>query len=202
MEKSRCSWARGSEQMLRYHDEEWGVPVTDDRKLFEFLLLESAQAGLSWAAILARREGYRACFAGFDPARVAAFNEADVRRLMADGRIIRNRLKIESAVNNARIFLELSARHGSFAAWLWRYVDGSPLQHGFTSPEAVPAKSGLSDQLARDMKALGFKFLGSTILYSYLQAMGLVNDHLTSCFRHEEVKALAAGIHWGEGAAG
>lgn len=194
--KPRCGWARGSELMVRYHDEEWGVPRTDDRGQFEFLVLESAQAGLSWSTILSRREGYRQCFAGFDPVRVAAFTEADVARLMADRRIIRNRLKIESAVVNARAFLEVAARHGSFSRWIWGYVDGRPLEHEIASDDLLPPNSPLSDRLARDMKKLGFRFLGTTILYSHLQATGLVNDHILSCFRHEEVRALGEKLKW------
>lgn len=190
MEKTRCAWAKGTDLMIRYHDEEWGVPRSDDAFFYEFMVLESAQAGLSWSTILNRREGYRACFSGFDTAKVAAYTEADVERLMADARIIRNRRKIESAVSNARVFLEVAAKHGSFAAWFWRYAGDRPIEHECRSVSDVPPKNELSDRAAREMKKMGFRFLGSTVLYSYMQAAGLINDHLTSCFRYEEVREL------------
>ncbi|MBO4301274.1 MAG: DNA-3-methyladenine glycosylase I [Desulfovibrio sp.] len=191
MERQRCLWYKNSSaNMVRYHDEEWGVPCHDDTTQFQFLVLESAQAGLSWRTILDRREGYRRCFANFDPQKVAAFSEADVARLMQDSSIIRNRNKIESAVNNARVFLEIVAKHGSFCNWFWNFTDGWSIQNTWREMRDVPATSALSDTIAREMKALGFRFLGSTVLYAHMQATGMVNDHITSCFRHEELR------HW------
>ncbi len=193
MQKKRCEWYKNSsEQMLRYHDEEWGVPRCDDRGQFEFLVLESAQAGLSWKTILARREGYRRCFADFDASAVARFTQKDVDRLMLDTGIIRNRAKIESAVCNARIFMELAAKHGSFCQWIWSFTDGRSIQNAWTDMALVPATSPLSDIIAREMKRLGFRFLGSTVIYSHMQATGMVNDHLTSCFRYDEVRSMPA----------
>ena len=189
--KTRCGWAdSGTELMRNYHDREWGVPFFDDRTHFEFLILESAQAGLSWNTILNRREGYRHCFANFDPEQVARFTESDVERLMQDMRIIRNRRKIESAINNARIFLETAARHGTFCNWIWRFTEGRPLVNHWKNLGEMPAHTPLSDTVAREMKRLGFRFLGSTILYSHMQAIGMINDHLTSCFRHGEICGL------------
>ena len=182
----RCSWALRSPAETAYHDAEWGVPRFDDAAQFEFLVLESAQAGLSWTTILNKREGYRCAFAGFDPHKVAAFGPADVERLMGDSGIVRNRKKIESAVRNARLFLELAAKHGSFAAWIWNFVDGRPLVNHWERMEDVPATTALSDQVAKELKKLGFSFLGSTVIYAHMQATGLVNDHLVSCFRHAE----------------
>ncbi|MCI5850338.1 MAG: DNA-3-methyladenine glycosylase I, partial [Sutterellaceae bacterium] len=166
----------------------------DDGKLFEFIVLESAQAGLSWRTILERREGYRACFAGFDPAKVAAFTERDVSRILLDPRIIRNRKKVEATVANARAFLELASKHGSFARWFWDHTDGYPIENAWKRMEDVPATTALSDSMAREMKSLGFRFLGSTVLYSHMQACGMVNDHLTGCFRYEEVRAMSDRI--------
>jgi DNA-3-methyladenine glycosylase I len=190
MEKIRCGWAAGSELSIRYHDEEWGVPRHDDPGQFEFLVLESAQAGLSWNTILKKREAYRRCFAGFDPEKVARFAERDIDRLMADASIVRNRKKIESAVGNARIFLDIAARHGSFSAWLWAFVEGKPIHNAWKDMREVPAATPLSGAIAREMKRLGFKFMGATIVYAHMQATGMVNDHLVSCFRHEQVRAL------------
>ena len=184
----RCPWAMKHEPEIRYHDEEWGVPCRDDRGQFEFITLEAAQAGLSWAVILNKREGYRRAFAGFDPAKVAEFTPADVERLTADASIVRNRLKIEAAVNNARRFLEVAAQYGSFCAYLWDFVGGRPVRNAWTEPALVPAKTPLSDKLAKDLKQKGFKFMGSTVVYAHLQATGLVNDHLVSCFRYKEVQ--------------
>lgn len=192
LEKPRCGWACCTEGMLAYHDREWGVPRLDDRGQFELLVLESAQAGLSWRTVLERREGYRRCFAGFDPQAVARFGPGDVERLLQDRGIVRNRLKIEAAVANARNFLELSARHGSFARWLLGFTDGRIVQNCWTRQEDVPPRTPLSDAIARELKRLGFRFVGSTIVYSHLQATGLVNDHLASCFRHAEVARLAS----------
>lgn len=188
--KIKCPWCLGFDAYQRYHDEEWGVPVRDDRKQFEFLVLESAQAGLSWATILKKREGYRRAFAEFDYRIVAEFPESYIQELIQNKDIIRNGLKIRAAVNNARRFLEVQAKFGSFSNFIWDYVDGNPIKNNFASMQEVPATTKVSDKLAKDMKKLGFKFLGSTILYAHMQATGLVNDHLTSCFRHKEVHAL------------
>jgi DNA-3-methyladenine glycosylase I len=179
--------------MQRYHDEEWGVPRFDDAGQFEFLTLEAAQAGLSWSTILNKRESYRRCFAGFAPEQVVRFTPADVERLMGDSGIVRNRRKIESAISNARLFLEIVAKHGSFCAWFWDFVDGKPVQNAWKTMAEVPPTSPLSDKIAKAMKKMGFKFMGSTILYAHMQATGMVNDHLTSCFRYEQVRALSAG---------
>jgi len=190
----RCPWSEGvSDSYLEYHDTEWGVPVRDDRRQFEFLLLEGAQAGLSWSTILHRREGYRRAFADFDPVRVARFTPARITRLLADPGIIRNRLKVEAAVGNARAFLALQEEFGSFSHYIWRFVDGRPVQNRWRSQRQVPATSPVSDALSRDLKARGLRFVGSTIMYAHLQATGLVNDHLVSCFRHAQVRALGAG---------
>ncbi|MDR0701001.1 MAG: DNA-3-methyladenine glycosylase I [Azoarcus sp.] len=186
MEKTRCDWAVGLDLSIRYHDEEWGVPCHDDRGQFEFLVLESAQAGLSWNTILKKREAYRRCFAGFDPEKVARFTARDVDRLMADAAIVRNRKKIESAVGNARIFLDIAARHGSFSAWLWSFVDGEPIRNTWKEMREVPPSTPLSAAISKEMKRLGFRFMGSVIVYAHMQATGMVNDHLVSCFRHEQ----------------
>ena len=185
-ERVRCPWCLRTDMEIAYHDLEWGTPRRDDEGQFEFLILESAQAGLSWTTILRKREGYRRAFAGFDPVKVAAFDQGDVERLMADSGIVRNRKKIESAIKNARIFLELAAKYGSFSAYLWSFVDGTPIVNQWSEPEQVPATTPLSDTVAREFKKLGFTFLGSTVLYAHMQATGLVNDHLASCFRHRE----------------
>lgn len=191
-EPSRCDWCLGvSDAYLDYHDREWGLPATDDRVQFEFLVLESAQAGLSWSTVLHKRAGYRRAFADFDPERVARFNRRSVERLVGDARIIRNRRKIEAAIGNARAFLELQARHGSFSEWLWGFVDGRPVVNRWRTMREVPATTALSDRLSKELKANGFRFVGSTIVYAHLQATGLVNDHLVSCYRHAE--CVAAG---------
>lgn len=188
-ERRRCGWAEGAfPDYVRYHDEEWGVPVRDDRMQFEFLVLESAQAGLSWATILKRREGYRKAFAGFDPERVSRFRRPRVERLLANPAIIRNRGKVEAAVNNARRFLEVQREFGSFSDYIWGFVGGAPLVNRWRRDDEVPAASEQSVALARDLRARGFRFVGSTILYAHMQATGLVNDHLVSCFRHREVQ--------------
>ena len=187
----RCHWALPTQAgMVEYHDSEWGVPVRDERTQFEFLVLESAQAGLSWYTVLRKREGYRRAFADFDPAQVARYSQADVERLLGDPGLIRNRAKIEAAVNNAQRFLEVQAAHGSFCEFLWGFVDGRPIVNHWREPAEVPATTALSDRLARELKRLGFRFLGSTVLYAHLQATGLVNDHLVGCFRHGEVARL------------
>ncbi len=187
-ERRRCGWAEGTfPDYVRYHDEEWGVPARDDRTQFEFLVLESAQAGLSWATILKRREGYRKAFAGFDPERVSRFRKARVERLLANPAIIRNRGKVEAAVNNAGRFLEVQREFGSFSDYIWSFVGGSPVVNRWRRNDEVPATSEQSAALAHDLKARGFRFVGDTILYAHMQATGLVNDHLVSCFRHREV---------------
>ncbi len=188
-EKGRCPWCGEDPLYVGYHDEEWGVPVRDDRRLFEFLLLEGAQAGLSWYTILRKRENYRAAFAGFDPEKVAGFGERDRARLLADAGIVRNRLKIDAAIANARAYLDTAARHGGFAKFMWDFVDGKPIRNAWKSLEQVPASTPLSDRISRELKRLGFKFVGTTIIYAHMQATGMVNDHLLSCFRHREVGA-------------
>jgi DNA-3-methyladenine glycosylase I len=189
--RPRCGWARSGPD-IAYHDREWGVPVRADRRLFEFLVLEGAQAGLSWSTILARRRGYRAAFAAFDPAKVARFTKADVKRLLRDPGIIRHRGKIEGTVANARAFLAVQREHGSFAQYLWGFVNGRPIQNCWRRSRQVPAETAASQTLSRDLKRRGFTFVGPTICYAFMQATGLVNDHLTSCFRHAEVTRLAA----------
>jgi DNA-3-methyladenine glycosylase I len=189
----RCTWSvNGNDAYLKYHDTEWGVPAWDEKTQFEFLILEGAQAGLSWSTILNKREGYRAAFAGFDPERIARFGKRDVTRLMNDAGIVRNRLKIESAIGNARAFLEFQEKQGSFAKHLWSFVGGKPLQNNIKLHGSVPATSPESDALSKDLKKRGFRFVGSTIIYAHMQATGMVNDHLTGCFRFKECKALGA----------
>ncbi|MCC6176430.1 MAG: DNA-3-methyladenine glycosylase I [Chloroflexi bacterium] len=183
----RCAWVSSDPLYVAYHDEEWGVPVHDDRKQFEMLILEGAQAGLSWLTILRKREGYRRAFAGFDPEAVARFDEADVARLLADDGIVRNRLKIASAITNARAFLAVQEEFERFDAYLWRFVDGRPRQNTWRSRTEVPARTLESDALSKDLKKRGFRFVGSTIMYAHMQATGLVNDHTTDCFRYAEI---------------
>ncbi len=184
----RCDWClNGGELYIRYHDEEWGVPVRDDRGQFEFLTLESAQAGLSWLTILRKRENYRKAFAGFDPEKVARFSERKIETLLQNPGIVRNRLKVKAAVTNARAFLDLAEEHGSFSDYIWSFVDGEPIVNRRRSLSDVPASTDISDRLSRDLKQRGFKFVGSTIVYAHMQAAGLVNDHLVGCFRHGEV---------------
>ena len=187
-EPRRCGWAEGTfPEYVRYHDEEWGVPARDDRRQFEFLILESAQAGLSWATILKRREGYRRAFASFDPVRVSRFRRPRVERLLENAAIIRNRAKMEAAVNNAKRFLEVQQEFGSFSAYIWGFVGGVPVVNRWQRDEEVPSTSEQAAALTRDMKVRGFRFVGNTILYAHMQATGLVNDHLVSCFRHRQV---------------
>lgn len=189
MPRIRCGWCTNDPLYVAYHDEEWGVPSRDDRHLFEMLVLEGAQAGLSWITVLRKREGYRKAFAGFDPARVARFGPRDVERLMGDAGIVRNRLKIESAIGNAKAFLALQAEAGSFSSWLWRYVEGKPVQGTFREMQEVPAKTPLAERISKDLLKRGFRFVGPTIVYAYLQAVGVVNDHLVTCPRRREVQA-------------
>lgn len=187
-EAGRCPWAQGNEWNMAYHDAEWGAPTHDDARHFEFLVLEAAQAGLSWLTILKRRDGYRKAYRGFDPRRVARFTARDVQRLLADPGIIRNRLKVESSINNARCFLEIQEERGSFDAYLWSWTGGKPVVNRWTEQKQIPARTDLSDTVSKDLKARGFSFVGSTIIYSHLQAVGVVNDHLVSCFRWKEVQ--------------
>lgn len=185
----RCPWSlSGNELYIHYHDTEWGVPVWDEQKQFEFLVLEGAQAGLSWSTILNKREGYRKAFANFDVEKVARFGKRDVTRLMNDASIVRNRLKIESAITNAQALLDFKDKHGDFVHHLWSFVDGKPIVYKRKTPKDVPASTAESDRLSKDLKKRGFKFVGSTIIYAHMQATGMVNDHLTSCFRFKECK--------------
>ena len=186
-EPTRCGWPAGDPLMQRYHDEEWGVPVHDDRKQFEFLILEGAQAGLSWRTILHRREGYRQAYAGFDPACVARFGLRDVRRLLHDPGIIRNRLKIEWSIRNAQQFLVIQKAFGSFDAYLWRFLGDQPKINRWQRLQQLPARTPESNALSQDLKRRGLAFVGSTIMYAHMQAAGLVNDHLVHCFRHREL---------------
>lgn len=187
MTPSRCEWALGDPLLLAYHDGEWGVPSHDDRHLFELLTLEGAQAGLSWLTILRKREGYRKAFAGFDPEAVARFGPGDVARLLADPGVVRNRAKIESAIANAGRVLELQDELGSFAAYLWSFVDGAPVVGRRRSLAELPAETELSRALSRDLKRRGFRFVGPTVCYAFMQAVGLVNDHVIGCFRYRKV---------------
>ena len=182
----RCDWAR-TELSIPYHDQEWGVPQHDDRILFEFLILEGAQAGLSWETILKKRETYRRAFDGFDPARVARYDRRKVERLLADSGIIRNRLKIEAAVQNAKAFLKVQEQVGSFDAYVWAFVDGRPLRNAWRRHTQVPASTPASDTLSKNLRQRGFRFVGSTICYAFMEAIGMVNDHLVTCFRYREL---------------
>ena len=187
--RTRC-WGDGDELMAAYHDLEWGVPLHDDDKIFEFLVLEGMQAGLSWRTVLYKRENFRRAFHGFKAARVARYGERDIRRLLADAGIIRNRLKIRAAVNNARRFLEVQKEFGSFDRYIWGFVSGKPICNRLRSFRDMPAKTPLSDIISRDLKTRGFKFVGSTVVYAHMQATGMVNDHLVSCFRYPEINRL------------
>jgi DNA-3-methyladenine glycosylase I len=178
----------GNDLYTAYHDHEWGVPVHDDRLLFEYLILEGAQAGLSWSTILNKREGYCCAFAGFDPETVSAFGERDIERLMADAGIVRNRAKIQSTISNAARFLEIQAEFGSFDAYLWRFVDGAPIHNEWQRADQVPVSTIQSDALSKDLKRRGFKFVGTTIMYAFMQAIGMVNDHTTDCFRWQQLR--------------
>jgi DNA-3-methyladenine glycosylase I len=186
----RCGWS-DDDLMNAYHDREWGVPVHDDRLLFEFLVLEGAQAGLSWSCILNKREGYRRAFDRFEPAKVARYGAKDITRLLGDAGIVRNRLKIAGAIENAKAFLRVREEFGAFSAYIWRFVDGRPIQNQWKSLKELPAKTPVSDAMSKDLKSRGFKFVGSTICYAHMQATGMVNDHMVTCFRHREVAKLA-----------
>ena len=181
----RCPWCGNDPLYMAYHDDEWGIPLHDDTRLFEMLTLEGAQAGLSWLTILRKREGYRRAFAGFDPRTVAAFADDDVARLLADPGIVRNRLKIASTITNAQVVLEVQSRHGSLDRYLWGFVNGVPVHNSWQAMGEIPASTALSDTMSKELKRLGFRFVGSTICYAFMQATGMVNDHLTGCFRHD-----------------
>jgi DNA-3-methyladenine glycosylase I len=189
----RCSWANVDQALMReYHDREWGVPTHDDRTHFEFLILEAAQAGLSWSIVLNKRAGYRRAFSHFDPKKVARYSEARIDKLTADPGIVRNRLKIAAAVRNARAFLAVQKEFGSFDAYCWQFVDGQPRQNRWSFPRQIPATTAESDAFSRDLKARGFTFVGSTVIYAHMQAVGMVNDHLIDCFRYRDVHRLAS----------
>jgi DNA-3-methyladenine glycosylase I len=184
----RCTWASGDPLLTAYHDEEWGVPLHDDGKLFEFLILEGAQAGLSWLTVLKKRDNYRAAFDQFRPAFVAGYTKRDVQRLMRNDGIIRNRLKIEAAVTNAKRFLEVQKEFGSFDSYIWSFAGGNTIDHRFPSMSRIPATSDESDAMSKDLKKRGFKFVGPTICYAFMQAVGMVNDHTVDCFRHKKLR--------------
>ncbi|BDA77695.1 DNA-3-methyladenine glycosylase I [Leptospira kobayashii] len=189
-EKNRCSWCLNFDQYIKYHDEEWGVPVHNDLIHFEFLVLEGAQAGLSWATILKKREGYRKAFADFDPEKVAKFTEKKLEKILLDPSIVRNRLKVYAAVNNAKRFLEIQKEFGSFDKYVWSFVNGKPIVNRRKTLRDVPATTKESDALSKDLIKRGFKFVGSTVIYAHMQATGLVNDHLEECFRYKETSKL------------
>ena len=187
----RCDWAGSDPLYHKYHDKEWGVPVHTDRKLFEFIILEGAQAGLSWITVLRKRQAYREAFDNFDFNKVAKYKEAKIQKLLQNSGIIRNQLKIRSAVKNAQAFLEIRKEFGTFDKYIWGFVNNKPVQNKFKSMKEVPATSSISDQLSKDLKKRGFSFVGSTIMYAHMQATGMVNDHTVDCFRYKEVKALS-----------
>ena len=184
---ARCGWADNDPLLREYHDKEWGVPVHNDTKLFEFLLLEGAQAGLNWLIILKKREAFRTAFEGFDPKKIAGYSSADMNRLLANSEIIRNRVKISAIITNARRFISIQEEFGSFNNYVWRFVEGKPTNHRFRYLSAIPARTKESDRMSEDLKGRGFKFVGSTICYSFMQATGMVNDHIIKCFRYGEV---------------
>lgn len=186
----RCDWAGAGQNMIKYHDEEWGVPLHDDQKLFEFLVLEGFQAGLSWQIVLNKREAFRKAFDGFDPEKVVNFGDNKLEELVQDKTIIRNRMKITATLNNAHRFLEVQKQWSSFDKYIWSFVDYKPIVNSFQSMEELPAKTPLSDTISTDLKKRGFKFIGSTVIYAHMQATGMVNDHLASCFRYNQIKQL------------
>ena len=191
MDLQRCGWCGDDPVYVAYHDDEWGVPLRDDRTLFEFLILEGAQAGLSWSTILNKRGGYRRAFDGFDPELVARYDERRTSELLSNSGIVRNRLKIASAVTNAQAFLEVRERHGSFSDFIWSYVDGRPIQNSWHALSDIPGSTPLAAAISKDLKKLGFRFVGPTIVYAFMQATGMVNDHIVGCYRYPEIVALA-----------
>ena len=188
--KKRCEWPNDNHFMIEYHDKEWGIPVHEDRKLFEFLILEGAQAGLTWQTVLNKRENYRKAIHGFDPAKIARYGKKDVERLLGDAGIIRNRLKIEATIINAKKFLEIQKEFGSFDKYIWRFVGGKPIKHTVKSLSELPSTTKESDAMSKDLVKRGFKFVGSTICYAFMQAVGMVNDHTINCFRYDEVSKI------------
>ncbi len=186
--KKRCSWPGSDDLMVAYHDNEWGVPLHDDRKLFECLVLDAFQAGLSWRTILNKRENFRAAFDGFDAERIARYRKPNIERLLKDAGIVRNRMKVEATVANAKAFLKAQDEHGSFDSYIWQFVDGTPKQNRWRSLKQLPASTPESDRMSRDLKDRGFKFVGATICYAFMQAAGMVNDHLVTCFRDDQLK--------------
>jgi len=191
MTMSRCPWPADNPLMVAYHDTEWGVPINDDRKWFEFIVLDMFQAGLSWSIIMNKRENFRKAFDNFEPAKIARYNQRKVAKLLIDSGIIRNKLKIMATIANAKAFMAVQKEFGSFDNYIWRFVDGKPRQNRWRTIRQIPAKTVQSDAMSKDMKARGFSFVGSTICYAFMQAAGMVNDHMVTCFRHEEVKRLA-----------
>jgi len=187
---TRCPWGESNDLYIKYHDEEWGVPVHDDRKHFEFLTLEAAQAGLSWLTILRKRENYKKAYSHFDPLRVSKYGDKDIDRLLQNEGIVRNHKKIEASVNNARKFMEIKKEFGSFDNYVWRFVDYKPMVNRWKDVKEIPSKTALSDQISEDLMKRGFRFIGSTIVYSYLQAVGIVNDHIVRCFRYPQIISL------------
>ncbi|MFC1555842.1 DNA-3-methyladenine glycosylase I [candidate division KSB1 bacterium] len=189
--KKRCDWVPQNDPLfVHYHDTEWGVPVYDDQKIFEFLILEGFQAGLSWATVLKKRENFRSAFADFDPVRVAAFSDKDFEQLISDAGIIRNRQKINAAINNAQRFLKVQEEFGTFSKYIWQFTGGKPIKNSFKTMKELPATSSESDVMSKDLKNRGFKFVGSTICYAHMQAAGMVNDHTTDCFRYKEISEI------------
>ena len=189
----RCGWCGTDELYVAYHDEEWGVPVWDDQTLFEFIILEGAQAGLSWSTILNKREGYRRLYDGFDPQIVAGYDEGKRAELLSDPAVVRNRAKVAASIGNAQAFLEVQAEFGTFSDYIWAFTDGQPIQNAWKTLSEIPAKTDLAETISKDLKKRGFKFVGPTIIYAHMQATGMVNDHLVSCFRHSEVAAMSEG---------
>jgi DNA-3-methyladenine glycosylase I len=193
----RCEWANRGELEQSYHDNEWGVAIHDDRSLFEFLILEGAQAGLSWSTVLKKREGYRKAFHNFDARKISRYTEKDVSRLLVNSEIIRNRLKINAAITNARAFLQLQKEFGSFDHYLWQFVNGKPIRNSWKKITDIPSRTSESDAMSKDLQKRGFKFVGATICYALMQAVGMVNDHIVGCFRHEELKNSTGGLRSG-----
>ncbi len=189
--ETRCDWGTTSQLYIDYHDNEWGVPLHDDRKLFEFLILEGAQAGLSWETVLKKRENYRKAFDNFDPAKISRYGDKKIEALLGNKGIIRNKLKITSAINNAKRFLEVQKEFGSFDTYIWKFVDGRPITNRYKSIQELPATTKVSDAMSKDLKKRGFKFVGSTICYAHMQATGMVNDHIVGCYRYKEIRKLS-----------